>query len=1493
MSRRIDPFKALLDSLRKLPDVGEDGFEGMLRDNVAKVADRHLRLVKSGPQGGVDMATDVSNLAPTIAVEAKRYGGRSALPLDQLKAKLVDAVHQRPDLDLIAIGATREISRGDQDTLVDLGDQMGIGVVVIDWPNSATELPPLAVLCALASKPLLDRIDRDPEVESSLEAVRNHADFAKAGADIVRRLTKPDLGWSAARRSMTDWLREAFASRNAALGKLGSLVNLLDANAHRVSRPRLNAALDRWWESRGGPLALLGEEGVGKSWAPLGWWHEKAGPDGTGLPLTLMIPAREVADADAEMLVPRLLARRIDLRNENFWRRRVALWLKTPTDLPRFLLIFDGLNEHWTFRSWDQVLAQLAADPWADKTRVILTCRPDHWTQELHDFASVLPTPVVQSVGPFDDGELDGLLALHGLSRDDFVPNLLPLLKVPRLCDLAIRHRAAMAESGDITPERLIYEDWKDRLGRKGARLPIGDAEFKEFIAKLGRRLHGELGEGVEPGLSLTRHELTAELGADSGRGPDSLYATVSEIVDGRWMESVPGRANQFRLNKDLMPFGLGMALVNTLKEAPEAGLSDRLAEFIEPLGEQDSAVTLLRAAVTFALIDFRCSVRLRRLLVDSWLRRQNFREIDFEAFWRLLPSDANLFFSLAEEQWLHRHARHHEDEILIKGFANAAERWQSISQQVVTWCAAWLGTHWGDPLKGMVLNYDPNEQGVAGRREQTRERRAEWEAVAGSLIPPIPIRDGLDGDIAWLACRVLGILSYLPRAPFIPAIAAWAVSRAIMGKAPQFDQVAWILRLPYADDAQELREAVQREARRLQNLDRPVATEAARLLLEALGTPDAARQAEALRSKMPPPWTGPSTVTVDEISGTLHWDHEAAGMTARSDKPSLSAVRDLSRYAINPDRHMSVDDAAVLRELADVTDAASLWRGMGRTSDDIALEEAEAALARWAPGALGAMYRRLFVDARSRTGEALNQLGFQTPAHLLVLTENERAAMVASAGQSSGDEKRGDWARVWLRLAQLAERSASEQIAAFREWPNGPNFDRSHRRILATPNREDFVRVAGQLRPDAPTQWLCGWLWYLSHVPLDALPAGYPALIPLLNHPEVEVRRLALEVVYKSCDPQLAAALRASQWRWAEGMDREESMNGSLALIGATGERKVAEIRERIVPEARGLLAIRDDATKDDLDAFATFVRWRIEEDFVRRRSSRTLHSSHFLLNQPVDRLVADRSDQVVSWLQPVLSDSERPRFGFFMETFPYIDLCRALLCHRPTDGAALWRVMREHYDRDIVRTDSFALLPFEVPDSDPVFGLRDLACEKAATDEDLGKIATSVVENNRQGWLIDRIHRELDGASAGQMARGLWLAGLLDATPAADELWRGILSQPPAPGWLASVHERARHLYQRNSWAHQWLEEFLAERDRDRAFGGHLLFVRSADHRAFGWAPKCVGNVWSDLPKSWQTHWSLCWPELKAAVEKRDKEWKQTLFGSKITAHIQWPWR
>src|SRR5689334_22460083 len=131
-----------------LAHTGAEGFEGFVRDALAEVTGQEFRLMKSGPQGGVDSIGDPYGSALVVGMEGKHYGASTSLPLDQLKSKLRDAADEFPSLDVWVLATTRGISGGDSKALSGTGNELGIAVVILDWPDESAMPPPLAVLCA-------------------------------------------------------------------------------------------------------------------------------------------------------------------------------------------------------------------------------------------------------------------------------------------------------------------------------------------------------------------------------------------------------------------------------------------------------------------------------------------------------------------------------------------------------------------------------------------------------------------------------------------------------------------------------------------------------------------------------------------------------------------------------------------------------------------------------------------------------------------------------------------------------------------------------------------------------------------------------------------------------------------------------------------------------------------------------------------------------------------------------------------------------------------------------------------------------------------------------------------------------------------------------------------------------------------------------------------------------------------------------------------------
>ena len=868
MGEHIKNLTLIKNHLNALRPAGESGFEGLLRDAVSKVIQKRLILSKGGgAQGGSDMGTSSATQGPAIAVEAKRYG-TAPLKLDDLKAKLIDAVRSKSDLDVMVYGATCEINQNDRMALDACGDDFGVGVAFIDWSESSTMLPRLAVLCALLPETLIDRAKSGgrENIANQLAEIAAHPNFKAESENLIEELTQPDMGWESARASIENWHLEAMAERDRGFSRLHSVVNLLDEQTKVASRPKLSLLVSEWFSSPNPLLALLGREGVGKSWSFLAWWIKQSQSTESTLPVTLVIPAVQFGGGDINGLIAQTLHERTRKRNVEFWRRRLDLWLSATKQHPRFLLFFDGLNENWEFSQWREVIAKLNDGDWKHNAKIAMSCRPDHWRRVRQDIEPIGLIPTEVTVPPFSDEELDNLLELHGLDRAEFVPALISLLKIPRLSVLAIRHRATMAESGDITPERLVFEDWKDRVSRyKGAHL-ISSEEFHEYVRILGTRLYEQIESANHSDLTLNRKEIAEFLSTESTPSEDVIRYSISEIVDGNWMEGIVGKPNRFRLQKDKLPFVLSMLLVDRLSEVDDKALDGAIAEFADPLNEQDYATQIFRHAAVICHLDERCSTVVRQSILNHWLRRQNLSANDFHVFWRIIPEDINTFLAFYEEMWLRRAGDPVRDEFMIKAFANAAENWDKLG--IVEWSTEWLATHWDHP----------EDEDAEQSPQSTERNRKSWEKLSSDeeFLTSIPIRDKITGDVPWLAYRVIGILSYLPVERVLSPIVAWSVSRSIMNGTEHgchgFDKIAWIMRLANATSLDQFEKAVLKKARDLKAYGHRITTDAASILLDALSTP----RAMALRADIPKPclpglnWR--RRVTVDD-KGMLKWD--------------------------------------------------------------------------------------------------------------------------------------------------------------------------------------------------------------------------------------------------------------------------------------------------------------------------------------------------------------------------------------------------------------------------------------------------------------------------------------------------------------------------------------------------------------------------------------------------------------------------------------------
>ena len=618
---------------------------------------------------------------------------------------------------------------------------------------------------------------------------------------------------------------EAQDSLVTAKSRLGGHYSLRKSEYGVIPRAAINAQLDEWYKGGHGIAALLGDEGTGKSWALLDWYNALKSSE-AGAPLTVFLAAKKIDASDVKTTLVKALAAQTGLRSVAFWEKRLAFWERSGG--VNILILIDGLNENFRLTDWADWLQPLFEDGLHGMYRVVVSCWPNWWTGSLAGLADLTPKPQEITVGRFNDAELDALLAAMDVKRSDFASAVLELMRVPRLSSLVAKYREKLQKSGDVTAERVIYEDWKDRLDRRGSKTGLTDPEMKTFVAELGKKLKNDINQAV------TRKEVIESLSDESGKNGLELQPAVTELTSGAWL--MPGdHPHTFRVAADRIPFVLGATLMSEIREETEASVIEALiAEFLDPLKAHSVGAAILCAATTIALIEAGPSLVLRETLLSKWLDERNFRVSDFEAFWRLAGLDPNLFLNLAETRWLVRSGGSLSDEVLIKAFANAAD-FGDFREALKERLTKWLATAWPDPKVGAVLGkVDQTQADSKQRAAETLANHTEWvSSEAAKSFTSITL-DNNEGW-SWLSHRALAILSYVKRAPFVRVMEAWALSRAIMRDARHKEEVAWILRLN-SSDADQTCEAMGGVIARLTTQDAPVCELAAVYLNGAIG---------------------------------------------------------------------------------------------------------------------------------------------------------------------------------------------------------------------------------------------------------------------------------------------------------------------------------------------------------------------------------------------------------------------------------------------------------------------------------------------------------------------------------------------------------------------------------------------------------------------------------------------------------------------------------
>ncbi|HEX8262142.1 MAG TPA: hypothetical protein VF547_04645, partial [Allosphingosinicella sp.] len=838
-SRHDDACPAIKNALLRLAAT-KDGFEGLVAALVEAATGGPLLLMSSGDQGGLDAIGADRGSAPRRAMQAKRYGDTSKLNLNTLVGEMSRAASAFPHIDCWIVPTTQPLWGKEKEALRRHAQSLGWGFVALDWSPGLNLTPRLALLCA-AYPEVTARWDELASIRSELDAIAADAGFEAAAAALIGELVAADVGFRSAQAAALAHLERAYRDPAAARHIAGASPAFL-AKAPPVPREGPRKQILDWYCGTQKALVLLGGEGAGKTWAALDGL--RAAAETMPYPLPVVIgAARARRHPNGLAAVASALAdvgtfAELSLDDPmDFWTRRLARWARTgPGADPVILMLVDGLDEVDSF-DWQDWLAPLFTAENSALFRVLLTCRADDWQQGLsRSLADAGNDEVaVATVGNFEPHERDSYLAEHGIEDlEKVAPNVLAAALHPRTAFHLIRHAREIGGLTQITREQLLLRDFRNRREIKGGRLT--EHAFAELVC--GLAVQAQNAALRQQAFRVSEGEVVEQAADIAGFGRREMRWVLSELVSGHWCTREPARPNQITFTNDALPDAVGMALAAQVSGLDAESALAEIDRFLEPWGADDLVEPVLRMCATALVVDPAVADALCEAVLERWQRR-SFHGSAGQDFWRRLHVfRPNVFLTLAE-----RRAHRESGWLMEWGLACFWEDYPEYRPLVAERLGAWISVlplpRFDDSAERPYRRY--------ANRDRTRQLRR-LAALERRRLPGWQRRIGQEADEAeaqriHTAMRVIG---FLPRAPFVPLLAEWALTMAAAGRVVRERDVAALLRDNDLDHDGAL-EAVHWEVARLERGGTALERRAAALLLRATGRGEDHERAQRL----------------------------------------------------------------------------------------------------------------------------------------------------------------------------------------------------------------------------------------------------------------------------------------------------------------------------------------------------------------------------------------------------------------------------------------------------------------------------------------------------------------------------------------------------------------------------------------------------------------------------------------------------------------------
>lgn len=1507
MEPAFNDLTAVRDALLDLPSSGPSGFEGLLATVFAKLLGVPFRLAKSGSQFGVDGKSADPEFPVTF--EAKRY--KDDVPSTEILNKIGALAIRDDSTELWVLGTTGTVTTQPADDLEALASRLGFSTLILDWQTDTPRLP--AVLSSAPAEVgefLTLHVPTSGLAAKAVLALKRLSDNANL-ATVARAALDKIRGASVATPLALDangrWLRETLSNRRLAKGRLGQVISPLEPEGAPVlSRSRLLGELrsaiqappvDRL-------IAVLGDEGNGKSWLAMKFWAESPSP-----PLMVVFSPEELGAVPQGSNWDLVLAQKLIAQTEESysdvttkrWLRRLDRWRRSaPPALARLLVLVDGLNQRPSI-AWGRQIDSLVLHVFGLGGCTVVTSRTEYFRRHVEPRLISNVTAIV--VPLWTTSERDEILDKKGVAATSLHPAVAHSLLNPRLLGVALALLDAdMLRSLDaLSVPQLLFEHLR-MLDREGADVRSAQ-EFADMLQSHARDI-------LERVRSAASDDVT-------------VFNQLEPAAEGQFFRLLQGEAHRYTLRDQGLTYALGLAVVDELRGAlrNQRDVHETLKAVLEPVAALDQTADAILAALTVACLDSQVPEQIGVVLLGGFVQLQNLDEAQFRSFTELARRRVRVFCEASEMVWMDPTQAPNEDwlEEALQSVKHHPEVWIDIKPSIERWLRFW----WPDEeveskLRRTQGSLVEERSRLAAERDHRIDHLSEVEREYLSRLihqEASPYR---------LMTLALQLCAGLPLAEFTDALACASFSMALTPSpyAPD-DDFSNLVRFNCCDWL-VIREQLRAHGQRLTAGDSSRSGRwAAVSLLYATGAAEDSMEAHKLASDL----------NKDRKRGIAWRRVEAYCATDPCDPDSA-----------RPD---NIDGTAREYEQSDVNKLKLI---MGTTQEDLYWEAALPGLSRFSSGVAVRKHREFLATIPIRRGLALRQAIWAALNDAVLMDHTLAGRFLALSLGLSNDPADVDASSVEhvqqaLLLAAFPRLSPVEQLSGLAAVLDPNHIWLEVLRVAKQGSPSQLMDAVRQMGPSdikvlVPLELAC-------LVADQALPSFSEMLPDLLTSPYAVVRSAALTLSRLSRDLGALQAVVASGWT-ATSLPRtdREHIAGSIALLEAakSGVVRGTEILPRIAPETFGVACGQLDREAAEQVALMLDACVRAASGFdvplppieivltVTRRTD-TIDARHSL-SEPALR-ATEIADTLLRLSESEVDfDARQKRLhnaydafkasinpqtaALVLEAFKldglqtmlrvapglvdgWINLLRANSAPRRRAlrnfGLLLASALTHETGRlkeavellSLLQNDSSyvqirytaARLPLEsvalwwATDDLAVNNLRCARLDRCANDHDLALEAAAALYTGKAAILKAYVQDRLTSPNPADVARAITVIGFSDDEQLASDV---IAAYGSAKGLLGTAAETCRFAMDRHRWTKHWFGIMQTAKNDEDFWTASNLFVKVVDARFDALHHAYLTGT--DVFNTW-------WWSVERRVQRRFEKWsdkrKKTLFGAK----------